>query len=124
MQKFIIIAAIALLSACTSVPPNTHNYNSVYTQKQELEKYSSKKSELQNKLLITKQQQEIDDLKAQIAELDKKISDLQSQIQDAENQQRTTSTGQSSSNQGINIGPRGGCYVYTSSGKKRYVSCN
>lgn len=110
-----------LLSACVSAPSNHSTDNKHYEYKQEIEKYSSKRVELKNKLLIEKQQKEIDELTSEIAELDKKISGFEEKIKELE-QQKAITSGQVT-NQNINIGPRGGCYVYTSSGKKRYVSC-
>ena len=76
------------------------------------------------KLSVEKLQKEIDQLEKEIETLQSQIGDLQDKILKAEASVNKPSSGPTArAASGGNIGPRGGCYTITKSGKKNYGGC-
>lgn len=78
-------------------------------------------AERKKALSQAKLRDEIDRLNKEIADLQSKIDELEARIAKAERESATQKATATPS--GTNVGPRGGCYTITKSGKKNYGAC-
>lgn len=127
MKKWLIsIFSVALLGACaSSTPPYQPMMQSAQSGgnpsiRSEIESNRKLLVEKRQRLENARLQNEIDELRDEIKELESKLAALEQRDREQAQQTRgTTATPPS----GVNVGPRGGCYTYSKSGKKRYVKC-
>lgn len=115
------VVLISLQAGCAS-PPQSWPPAYVAQERQVLDAQlgsaRTKQNELTARRRIATRQAEIDELQRQLDELQQEIADLERRISNLE-QKNATTTGA----QGRHIGPRGGCYTITKSGKKNYGGC-
>lgn len=115
------LATIALGAGCAR-PIQSSSYSQDLQERQSIDSQMrttrAKRDGLSQKKQSAKLQAEIDDLQRQIDQLDVQLANMERRITEID-QKGVSAT----SSGGRNIGPRGGCYTITKSGKKNYSGC-
>lgn len=131
-NRSILCVIAAVISGCAVVPspansdyaPTFSDNSALIAKKAELVNLKTSIVERKKRLDSEKLQAEIDKLKREIEALQSQIDDLEDRISKAEAVAATKSPVSGYSAQtGSKIGPRGGCYTITKSGKKNYGGC-
>jgi septal ring factor EnvC (AmiA/AmiB activator) len=114
------------LTGCAAPPPATYGQseNQVFYMRDDLQKVRKEVEGRKKKLETAKLKEEIDLLNKEIADLQARMADMEKDIADAEKKQTQQVKSPSYvAPTGTNVGPRGGCYTITKSGKKNYKGC-
>lgn len=130
MKKLLLVCIASTILGCAAPEPSMMFGVPNTTESTDVLQVRAKKKSLESKrqeLLIAKMQEEINRLKKEISELEKSISEIESRLSIAERRalletEPSTSRTAPTSATG-RIGPRGGCYTITKSGKKNYAGC-
>ena len=127
-MNFLIVAMLLALTGCAAPPPMTQavpQNQTIYIQRDDLSKIRNEIEIREKKLQTAKLKDEIDQLNQEIANLHAQMTALEKRIEDAEKSQaqQINKSPSNAAPSGANIGPRGGCYTITKSGKKNYGGC-
>lgn len=127
-MKFLLITCIVLasLAGCVTPPPAGPSYSVGSGSTQNTKDQRLALEQLKKELAVKRQQLTVEKLQKQIDQLEKETQELQTQIADLQNkilQSEATANKATAGPAGKNVGPRGGCYTITKSGKKNYGGC-
>lgn len=96
----------------------------IAAQKAELGKLRGELTKRRQRLELASMQDEIELLKKEMKELQAQVDELQDRISKAEAiAAKNLYTPAATTPSAKNVGPRGGCYTITKSGKKNYGGC-
>jgi len=120
-MKFLVAVFLITLAGCATQPPPTAiqvGNETILSQRNEMQKLSRELENRKKKLEAAKLKEEIEQLNKEIAELNAEMDALEKRILAAEMAQ--TRPIYSAPSGGTTVGPRGGEYTWSKSGKKVY----